>query len=299
MQRTVVEAAGGPVEVVFRARADLLGVGTRYVGDDHVTFALQPTRRALAERGVERMRRVSFADDAMRREMTGKLPVVRSSQPLRDGGLLVVIEKSPEQLVLADVLAYYGGVLDPRHVAWIQSTLQHMCCYLAFAGIVHHDLSPASYFINPVDHSGALLGGWWFAASVEQPVSVVPARTYPYLPVPTRDRKVAVTLTDAILARRLGLELLGDISGATVSATAPPAAPPKGRRRFRLRETSVPVPPPAPMVAFLKAMPTGGAVESYGEWMRVIVAAFGKREFTEMPLTADLVYVEGVNGDAS
>jgi hypothetical protein len=198
----------------------------------------------------------TYASNRMREEFERYLPK-SSTTWLHDGSFYVEVAKTPDLLRLRDVVTHLGP-LDPRHTAWIVSSLLNLCCYLAFADLVHGDISPDTYFISPKHHSGALLGGWWYTTARGKPLTLLPRRTVSVLPF-----KSAVT---KLASSQIDLELV----------------------RLTAREMSGPM--PEPMRTWLSEPGSGGAVEQYGQWGKVLEQTFGKRRFTPMVLDADVVY---------
>lgn len=201
--------------------------------------------------------RFTYASNRMQEEFERYLPNVADSTWLRDGRYYVEVKKTSGLLRLRDVVTH-SGPLDPRHVAWIVSTLLNLTCYLSYAGIVHGDISPDTYFISPSHHSGALLGGWWYTTNRGDSLTVIPRRTFDVLPFKARMTKTASASID--------LELV----------------------RLTAREIAAPM--PEPMKTWLDNPGSGSATDQYSEWLKVLEKTFGKRRFTPMLLDDDTVY---------
>lgn len=45
-------------------------------------------------------------------------------------------------------------------LAWVISRMENVCCALEFSELSHKDITPSSFFINPITHEGALFGDW-------------------------------------------------------------------------------------------------------------------------------------------
>ena len=53
------------------------------------------------------------------------------------------------------------GKLGGRHIAWVISRLENLCCVLEYNGLVHPEIDPDSIYINPNNHTACLYSGWW------------------------------------------------------------------------------------------------------------------------------------------
>lgn len=252
----------GGKEIALQTRTSVpFALGQTLVTDNAVMFLVEPAYGLLFLGGRQASGKgfFKFSSGRMEKETDRYLPHRAALGQLRDGRHFLQVAKTPDLLRLADVVKHSNG-LDPKHVAWVVSSLLNLCCYLSYAGIVHQDISPDTYYISPRFHSGALLGGWWYWARRGEPISAVPKRTYDLMPFKARNEKTASALTDLELVRATGRECLG------------------GKKA------------PAPMKHWLEQVGTGSAVEQYQQWLAVLNEAFGERRFVELKLDADAVY---------
>jgi hypothetical protein len=231
-------------------------LGRDLISPDLVTFLIDGVHKPLFENALAQ--KFKFANDRMQAETQRYLPDFCMKGKLKDGRLLLQAKKSEDLIRLRDVVTYMG-LLEAKHSAWIISSLLNLACYLSYTGIVHHDISPDTYFISPEFHSGALLGGWWYAQPKGGPVKHVPKRTFALMPYSARIKKEAQAATDLELIRATGRE----ITASTI---------------------------PVPMMAWLTKVDQRGAVEQYKEWQEVLKASFGERRYVKMAVTAEAVY---------
>ena len=199
-----------------------------------------------------------YASDRMRQEFERYTPRVQRVERLRDGRTWVQYAKTPDLIRLRDLVTHLG-TLDPKHCAWLVSSLLNLACYFRWTGVVHHDISPDTIYVSPPHHSAVVLGGWQHAAPRGHSIAVVPARTFAVMPYKARMKKQASTRTDLELIRLTARECLA-------------------------------APIPEPMGAWLTTVGSGDAVAQYTDWTRVLEATFGPRRFLVMATTADDVY---------
>ena len=255
-------------EIKFRICHDF-ELGTMYIGNKVVAYLISDAHRDLFENAQKIIKGFKYANDEMRTEVSRYLPKIIATFETKDNRLGMVIEKSPDLLLLRDVFDFYKGKIPGRHVAWIQSTLHNLACYLDFAGLSHNAISLDTYFISPQLHGGALLGGWWYAVPQDSKLIGVPATTYSIMPPKIKDKKYGSILIDLELIRSIGRELLGDRNGT------------------KLLEMNA---APSQMVNWLRGAASTDALADYSKWKEVLEKSFGPRKFIEMDLTADLVY---------
>jgi hypothetical protein len=201
----------------------------------------------------------------MKEEMSRYLPVIKANMKLSDGSYMLILEKTPDVLLLKDVLAYYDRTSYPefwdRHVAWMQSRLYNIMCYMHLYGIVHNSISEETVFVSPEFHSVCLLGGWYYAVKENTKMISVPAKLYNLIPPAVKASKMASYTTDMELSKALGRECLKKV-------TAPVA-----------------------FTNWLKFSSGEVPAKEFKTWQeKVLVDSYGKRKFVELKLTGDMIY---------
>lgn len=242
-------------------------LGRFYVGDDYLTYVVDQQYKDLFDNAVKHISEFKYANKKMEDECSRYVPQKPTIFETPGKQLVMRVKKTTDLVLLRDVIRYYGE-MDPKHAAWVLSSLYNLGCYLGYTGIIHQNISPDTYFISPKYHSGALLGSWWYAAKKGSKVSRLPTRTFNFLPWEARTKKKAIPLTDQELIRATGREMLGDISGVSTTPTSVPHA---------LKE-------------WLSSVATGSAIDNYTSWGEVLKESFGARRFTKMDLDAKTLY---------
>lgn len=239
-------------------------LGHVYIGTLHITYTIKPEFHDLFVKAANV--KFTYADKNMQNQFETYLPQrffpnADSAFKLKNGDLCMVYQKDPELLSLRDVLNHYKGRIPGRHAAWIIGTLGNLVCYLSFQKISHQDISLDTYFIHPRLHTGALLGGWWYATKFNHRVKHVPVRTLNLLPFAVRRTKKASHLTDLELIRGVGREILGD------------------------DDLKV----PKSIEKWLNSVATKSAIEDYSSWLYARDTS-GPRQFVKMSLTSENLY---------
>ncbi len=247
-------------------------LGSLYIARSVVAYEITPDHADLARAAQRHLTTLRFADTAMKEACSRFLPTVKDFFET-DTAHILVVDKEPESIRLRDVLSLWGGKMDGRHAAWILSGLHHLACYLDWAGLSHGAIGPDDYFISPLAHTGALLGGWWYAAQAGAPLTALPARSVDLAPPDILRTGQADKRLDLALIRATGRELLGDLSGRTLSAD--------------------PYVPTA-LSSWLSMPTSGDARTDYQTWFgEILPASYGPRRYTKMDLTFDATYGTG------
>ena len=257
----VARATDGATYQIRYRRERAFELGRLFVGNEIVTYVVAKEQADLFQHAVQAINHLPCANARMAAEVGRYLPEIVRQFETGEGWVLVV-RKTPDLVLLRDVLDHFGGRMDARHVAWIISGLLNLACYLDYARLAHNAILTDTWWISPPRHSGALLGGWWYAVRQGERMTAAPARTVQYAPFDVLDRKRGDRRTDRELIRALGRELLGDVTGVRLARDK--AAPP-------------------PMLDWLRLPAGDSAVHDYQTWMnQVLKASFGERRFVTL-----------------
>ena len=259
---------GGAYHIHYRKMREF-ELGRMFLGDRIVAYVVDKDHSDLFQHALQVIERLPCANPQMAAEIRPVLPDIIRHLETEDSRVLVV-RKTPDLLLLRDVLDHFNGRLDARQVAWILSSLLNLACYLDYARLAHNAIGVETGFISPPQHCCALLGGWWYAVRQGERMRAAPAATLQYAPSEVITRKCGDSRTDLELIRALGRELLGDISGARL-----------------MREKAA----PPPMLDWLRLPAPQSAVDDYHTWQRqVLTASFGERRFVRLDLSVDDLY---------
>ncbi|HOW61880.1 MAG TPA: J domain-containing protein [Candidatus Contendobacter sp.] len=262
----VARATDGATYQIRYRRERAFELGRLFMGREIVAWVVGREHTDLFQNALQTINRLPCANARMAAEVGRYLPEIVRHFETGEGWVLVV-RKASDLVLLRDVLDYSGGRMDARHVAWIISSLLNLACYLDYAQLAHNAILTDTWFISPPQHSGALLGGWWYAVRQGEPMTAAPARTVQYAPFDVLDRKRGDRRTDRELIRALGRELLGDVTGVRLARAK--AAP-------------------APMLDWLRLPAGDSALHDYQTWMnQVLKASFGERRFVTLEITTD------------
>ena len=219
-----------------------------YVARRNIIFHFQPDKAAL----VDRVRRITSLLDypsADTRRLSDFFPKITFGFAL-DGGSILVLAKDEDEYPLR-----LFGTLDPRHVAWIISRMENLCCVLEYSELVHPEITPDTLYINPYTHQASLYGSWWKAGEHNK-------LAY--------DRTHRLTTAENLLGlRQTGATLLGF--------------------RFAGEVRADDVIPPA-LAAFLNSPPQNDAYTDFERWDKALIDAFGERKFIRLDTEDKQIY---------
>ncbi len=265
----VARATDGATYQIRYRRERVFELGRLFIGREMLAYVVANGQADLFQNALRTINRLPCANARMAEEVGRYLPEVIRHFETGDGWVLV-LRKPPDLVLLRDVLDHLGGRMDARHVAWIMSSLLNLACYLDYARLAHNAILADTWFVSPSRHSGALLGGWWYAVQYGERMTAAPAATIQYAPFDVLERKRGNGRTDRELIRALGRELLGDITGVRLA-----------------RDKAAPV----PMLDWLRSLASDSAIHDYRTWMsQVLKASFGERRFVKLDIATDELY---------
>ena len=202
---------------------------------------------------AERFRRtVSFLDypSADTRKLSQFFPNVIGGFELMDGSCLLVVSKDMDEYPLS-----LFGQLGGRHVAWIISRMENLCCVLEYNSLVHPKISVDTLFINPYTHQACLYGGWWEAAKNNS--------------LSADGSRVLTTAENLTGLRNTAANLLGYTSSKDVRANEDV---------------------PKALADFISSKPMSNAYDDFAYWDDMLIKAYGERKFMNLSTSDGQIY---------
>ncbi|KLU73521.1 MAG: hypothetical protein RHS_0925 [Robinsoniella sp. RHS] len=238
-------------------------LGTRYETKTRIAYVLGSDKKKYFENAVMRISGLKFQDEHMKADLSRFLPRILNAFQTKGGEYVILLEKPDHVISLKSVLAYFGGKLDDRHVAWIISRLCSLTCFLKYNKLVHNGININNCFISPDNHSILLLGGWWYTTGENEKMIGTSRDIFSIMPVAAKEDKKSSSLTDLESVKLMGRQLFGEVN---------------------CRKLSMDLSVPEPFIHFL----TGGSgrdpYEEFVKWDRALNDSYGRRKFIHMEI---------------
>lgn len=238
-------------------------IGKIYKGKGIVVYEIEEGKEKYYKNYKESIKGLRYSDDKMRKEMEKYLPIrVRYREVV--GSNLIVIEKGENEIMLRDIMRYYGGRIPIRTGSWIISSLMNIICYLEWKETVHNGITEDNIFIDMKEHKGLLLGGWWYSVREGERMIGCKKEIYEIMPFISKRDKKSSYKTDIESVRRIAREI------------------------FNTEKMEV----PKPIIDYSReTVIKESAIEEYKLWNKVLDDTFGKkREFYKNEITYHEVY---------
>lgn len=235
-------------------------LGTMYISDSYVAYLLNEDHKDLYTNALTQINNLKYSSDNMKEEMQKYLPSILDKFETVDNQFGLVIKKTPDLLLLQDVLNYFKAI-DDKHVAWIMSSLYNLTCYFDYNHIAHNGITLSNCFISPEYHSVCILGGWWYSKNQGDKMIGVSRDIFNILPPKTKEFKISNITTDLESIRLLSKKILSN------STTVPQS-----------------------FLNWLKIGSSEKAKDEYKKWFEVLNSSYGKRKFVMMDLKRSDLY---------
>lgn len=258
-------------EFIFRYKIQKnFELGKYYISEHYVLWQFNKEYKEDALRGLVNLTNITFYDDNMKLSFSKYVPEIKK-KIISEDSLFVLMNKPKGFLNLGDVLKFQNKI-EPKHVAWILSTLYNNICFIHFNKIMHGGISVDNYFINPETHEGMLIGGWWYSTLIGEKLNILPQKAIDVAPVSLLNKKEADFLLDLEMIKSLGRELLGDHTGIYLN-----------------KDKNI----PKELIKWLRDGSKGSAVMEYSTWSKKILPeSFGERRFSVMNIKSTDIYRE-------
>ena len=244
-------------------------LGTVFLSDTRITYVIEKSFADLAENAKNIISGLKYPDNKTEDVMSKYLPSIKGYYETSDS-VIIMMDKPSDLIRMKDLVEYYKGSVDPRHVAWMISRMLNLASYLEWAKICHGDFSLDTLFISPEFHSVCIIGGWWYSSAIGTKPLALPSRTINNAPSEFMKDKLSVLGIDPELIKLTSRELLGNANGILL----------KNNNDI-----------PKSLVNWLRISGKGSAVDDYTQWReKIVIDSFGKRAFRVMPISAKDVY---------
>ncbi|MCR4792654.1 MAG: hypothetical protein K5871_07880 [Lachnospiraceae bacterium] len=128
--------------------------GSIYLTRKNAIFIYGSENKSKADKTLWSIKALSFPPADVK-GLADCFPKLSGRYDLEDGGVMLTFERTDNLFPLS-----LFGSLDPKHVAWIISRLENICCVLNYSELVHGGISADSVWINPFIHHAVLMGHW-------------------------------------------------------------------------------------------------------------------------------------------
>lgn len=258
---------GETIEIVYltKQKTDLC---TMYVAKKHVIFLFEKEHEEYLKRYKEMVSGIRYPNEEMEKELSNYIPKLVTNCRLADGRHLLAIEKKEGVYPLRML-----GILIDRHVAWVISRLENLCCLLDYNDIVLNALTVDNLFVDPANHQLYLYGGWWFAGFRASETAGASKDVMPYLVKNALGQNRNRHETDLQSLRALAIKLLGYANAEA------------------LKEDGL---LPEPFKKFLQEDCEDNARADFAKWDIVLEQSFGQRKFIPLAVTEEEIYSRNI-----
>jgi hypothetical protein len=239
--------------------------GRRWVSKSHWAWSFEKSPD-LAERFVEMLEQIYFADSKMKLQFENIFPLESKLANLKHGTPIVLMPRHKSAL-LCDWIKVHGP-LPPVHAAWIGSGLMNIAAWANWAGWSLPSISLETVSIEPISHTVYLPGGWEASCSKNEIPDFLPERVLNLFPdLASYDQILPENLTGQMIRQTLK-ECLGSSSGIHLDQVGVP---------FNMRKW------------LFSSAPKNAAMD-YSIWCKNLEKDFGPRKFVKCLETVKSVY---------
>ncbi len=159
------EGVDGDIEVSYTYRTQTDGIDV-FINKESVIYVFPAVKKAFADRMLANIESLEYPSADIK-NLRNTLPHLKARLELKNGGVILAFSKSENVYPL-----FVFADLHPKHVAWMISRMENLCCLLEFNERDHKHMDAENLFINPRSHEAFLFGGWW-DLSVGHPITAL------------------------------------------------------------------------------------------------------------------------------
>lgn len=256
----IKSAKGKTYEVHYKSDFSF-ELGHVYLTKRKIIYVIAADKKKYSDNLVDNLKKVLYQSRQMEEKFSPCMPNVYSYFDDTAGNAVLIMDKKEDYVPLREVLDYYGGKLDARHVAWIISRLSNIACLLEMNDLSSNGLTIDNLLISPEDHGIAVHGALFYMASIGNKMIGTVNDVYEVMPDTAKSSKMASIETDLESIKMIGRELCGE----------------KNVVKFK-ELTDV----PERMKGFLTKGSSKSSFIEFETWDKTLYEAFGDRRFVKM-----------------
>lgn len=242
-------------------------LGSLAIGHEIAAFIIDRAHENLVLNGLRSIGSIRYPDNRMKEQHSRFVPFVERVVET-ETQFVIIIKKTPDTVLLRDLITHLGA-MDPKHVAWVVSSLLNLNCFYEISGFCHNGLSVDTVFVSPQFHAAFPLGGWWYALEVGKTLKFLPPSSHAIAPRDVLRTKKADHRIDLESVRAIARTCLGDSAGGALIGSLP-----------------------KPLSSFLRLPAPKSPIKDYANWEKVLVDSYGPRRFLKLSVDpASDIYV--------
>jgi hypothetical protein len=252
-------------------------VATMFVTAEHVVFLIPPEHKDYCLnfcKKVEDVRKKKYFSTW--KDVEPMIPFIVESYITKEGPYIITLKKPCERIYpMRELLNYFGGALKPEYVSAIIHRLYHFVAHMGLLGMTHNAITVDNLFFAPGRRTEdgeaykiddlrfvGVFGGWFFTTSSDEKIAGMPREIFELAPDVVKRTRYSNFEVDELAIKRVGRELLGDVTGSDLGNT------------------------PEPMARWLNDPHCKeDAYAEYEGWENTNILAFGKRRFVDMDVS--------------
>lgn len=236
-------------------------LGTYYIGTTSVVYLIDKKHENFIKNMEDILNNLKYADSKMETDFKPLSTKIITKFNTNDNRIGIVLYKGADVYSLRDILTYYDGKVDPKHVAWILGCLYNLACFYKYNDITHCGITLDNCFVSPSMHSTMMIGGFWYSKKIKEKLIGVPSDVYSVMPNSVKKSKESQAIIDLESIRLIGRTLLGDKNGILL-----------------VNDSNI----PNPLRNWVRGMSGTCTFKEYEKWTKCILDSFGQRKFIEM-----------------
>lgn len=185
-------------------------LGHVYLTKKKIIYVIAADKKKFADNLVDNLKKIKYKNSKMEENFSSSMPNIYGYFEDVTGRTIVIMDKAEGYYPLREVVQYYGGKLDPRHVAWIISRLSNIVCLLDMNNMTSNGLSVDNLLISPSDHGIAVHGAMFYMTEIGSKMIGTVNDVFEVMPNKVKGNKEAGIDTDLESIKMIGRELCGE-----------------------------------------------------------------------------------------
>lgn len=182
--------------------------GVMHICNNEIIYEFKSKNKDYFDRFIENIEVINeeILKYSMAKDFEKYLPKVKQTFEDRYGDFIIILEKEPDILNLADVLSFEEQVeeIPEKQKIWIINRLFNLICLLNYLGLSHNGITLNNCYVSFSMHSLYLFGGWQYSTKLNEWIKSCPKVVFSNLPTSVITSGKATTQVDISCLQNIG-----------------------------------------------------------------------------------------------
>lgn len=258
-------------EVTYKYKK-AISIGNYYVGEKFILYEINKNCFDLYNNYLKTIENLKYHNISMEKEFSQYINKNQIFTENKNETNYILLNKESDEIILQDLINYYklkNQIINPKHVAWIISSMLNNACFIKYNNLVYSSFLPENYLVNIKKHTGHL-NFWFFTNILNEKIKFLSKQALDNIGSSILNQKITKSSIDLDLIKYSAMKMLGAHNSITLK-----------------QNKEIPV----DLINWIISPSEEDVFNEYKNWQnKVLINSFGIRKFEKLDLPISDIY---------